>query len=110
MAVIDDTVKKILEAFDSGNLALGDGLTKDAFAQAAARRSQAVDASTSARAALTKASNDRKAANKDLTNLVTRIRAATKGKYGPDSTEYELVGGVRTSERKRPKKKAATTA
>ena len=31
-----------------------------------------------------------------------RFLAAVKGKYGPDSSEYEQVGGTRTSDRKRP--------
>jgi len=32
----------------------------------------------------------------------TRILAATEGHYGPDSDEYEQVGGTRKSDRKRP--------
>ena len=31
-----------------------------------------------------------------------RVLAAIKAQYGPDSSEYELVGGVRTSDRKKP--------
>jgi hypothetical protein len=31
-----------------------------------------------------------------------RMLAATKAQYGPDSTEYEQVGGTRRSDRKRP--------
>lgn len=31
-----------------------------------------------------------------------RMLAATEAHYGPDSSEYEQVGGTRTSERKRP--------
>ncbi len=31
-----------------------------------------------------------------------RILAAVKAQYGPDSSEFELVGGVRRSERKKP--------
>ena len=31
-----------------------------------------------------------------------RILAATEGHYGPDSDEYEQVGGTRKSDRKRP--------
>lgn len=34
-----------------------------------------------------------------------RILSAVKARYGPDSTEYEMVGGVRRSERKKPTKK-----
>jgi hypothetical protein len=31
-----------------------------------------------------------------------RVLAATEATYGPDSSEYEAVGGTRTSDRKRP--------
>ena len=34
-----------------------------------------------------------------------RVLAATEAHYGPDSSEYEAVGGTRASERKRPTKK-----
>ena len=34
-----------------------------------------------------------------------RMLAATGALYGPNSSEYEAVGGTRTSERKRPSKK-----
>ncbi|MDX6443557.1 MAG: hypothetical protein QOH71_631 [Blastocatellia bacterium] len=34
-----------------------------------------------------------------------RVLAAVGAKYGTDSSEYEMVGGTRTSERKRPKAK-----
>lgn len=35
-----------------------------------------------------------------------RILAAVKAQFGPDSSEFELVGGVRRSERKKPTRKA----
>jgi hypothetical protein len=35
-------------------------------------------------------------------DLVTRIRSALRGVYGPESTQYEQAGGTRRSERKRP--------
>jgi hypothetical protein len=37
-----------------------------------------------------------------------RIRSAVKGVYGDDSSQYEIVGGKRLSERKRPTRKAAS--
>jgi hypothetical protein len=36
-----------------------------------------------------------------------RMLAASEAHYGPDSSEYEQVGGTRDSERKRPDKKVA---
>jgi hypothetical protein len=42
---------------------------------------------------------------KDLKARMVDIRSAVKGTYGADSTEYELVGGTRKSERKKPGRK-----
>lgn len=41
----------------------------------------------------------------DLWQTVKRVRSAVKGIYGDDSSEYEMVGGTRLSERKRPSRK-----
>lgn len=38
-------------------------------------------------------------------DAIKRIRASIKGAYGDDSSEYELVGGTRMSERKRTPRK-----
>jgi len=38
---------------------------------------------------------------------VKRVRATVKGMYGDDSSEYELVGGTRMSERKKAARKKA---
>jgi hypothetical protein len=42
----------------------------------------------------------------DLADLNQRILAAAKAQYGPDSNEYEQVGGTRRSDRKRPERTA----
>jgi len=36
-----------------------------------------------------------------------RVLSAVEAQYGPDSSEYEMVGGTRRSERKRPSKKGS---
>ena len=36
-----------------------------------------------------------------------RVLSAVEAQYGPDSSEYEMVGGTRKSERKKPSKKPA---
>jgi len=41
---------------------------------------------------------------------VKRVRASVKGLYGDDSSEYEMVGGTRKSERKTPTRKPRTVA
>ena len=40
-------------------------------------------------------------------DVVKRTRATVKGTYGDDSSEYELVGGTRVSERKRSARRQA---
>jgi hypothetical protein len=53
--------------------------------------------------------DDRKRRLRDF-NL--RIQAAVKATFGPDSSEFELVGGLRRSDRKKPARtrKAPATA
>jgi hypothetical protein len=58
---------------------------------------------------------ERDALASEVNLVVTRLRSVVKGFYGPDSTEYEQVGGTRTSDRKRPARRkevqpAATAA
>ena len=40
---------------------------------------------------------------------VKRVRASVRGNYGDDSTQYELVGGTRLSDRKPRTRRAITT-
>jgi hypothetical protein len=40
-------------------------------------------------------------------DTIKRLRSGVKGLYGDDSVEYELVGGTRRSERKRPRRTPA---
>lgn len=37
-----------------------------------------------------------------------RVLSAVEAQYGPDSSEYEMCGGTRTSERKKPTRKGPT--
>lgn len=53
--------------------------------------------------------NDLNAAEKALSILGDRMRMAVAVKYGKDSSEYEKAGGIRTSERKAPVRKAKVT-
>ena len=40
-----------------------------------------------------------------LSDYLVHVRTSVKAVCGPDSSEYEMVGGTRSSERKKPKKK-----
>ena len=57
---------------------------------------------------LTDLRNQRESSNQDLWNIVKRVRAAFKGIFGDDSSQYEMVGGTRLSERKTVRRTQAT--
>jgi len=42
----------------------------------------------------------------ELNDWNRRVLSAVEAQFGPDSSEYEMVGGTRKSERKKPSKKA----
>ncbi|MCI5195157.1 MAG: hypothetical protein D3919_02785 [Candidatus Electrothrix sp. AW5] len=44
-----------------------------------------------------------------LSDHIVQVRSAVKGIFGADSAEYDMVGGTRTSERKRPVRKTEET-
>ena len=54
--------------------------------------------------------NQRDALYGEIWDKVKRVRASVKGLYGDDSSEYEMVGGTRKSERKTPTRKPRTVA
>ncbi len=58
---------------------------------------------------LTDLRNQRDALFSSIWDKVKRVRASVKGIYGDDSSQYEMVGGTRLSERKPPTRKASTT-
>jgi len=45
-----------------------------------------------------------------VSDYVVQSRSVVKGIYGADSYQYDMVGGTRTSERSRPKRKDKPTA
>ena len=49
---------------------------------------------------LTPLRNDRDDLIASLSDVVVRFRSGVRGFFGGDSTEYELAGGTRSSERK----------
>lgn len=52
--------------------------------------------------------NEIEADERDLRAKSARMLSAAEAQYGPDSSEYEQLGGKRLSERKRPTKKPPT--
>ena len=47
---------------------------------------------------------------KEIRDLSERMLIAVAAKYGKNSYEYEMAGGIRKSERKRPMRKADSVA
>lgn len=60
-------------------------------------------------AALDDEQNAIDAEEEELRDLNRRILSAAEATYGPDSSEYELAGGTRTSERKKSTPKTPGT-
>ena len=58
---------------------------------------------------LTDLRNQRDAISLNMWDKIKRIRSGVKAHYGDDSTEYELVGGTRLSDRKRSNRKPTPT-
>lgn len=53
----------------------------------------------------TDAVNHKNSTGKAVFEFIKRVRSTVKGVYGDDSSEYDLVGGTRRSERKPPTRK-----
>lgn len=58
-------------------------------------------------AQLTDLRNQRDALYQEMWDKVKRVRNGVKANYGDDSSQYEMVGGTRLSERKPSTRKAA---
>lgn len=58
----------------------------------------------------TSAQNQRDALYAGMWDKVKRVRAGVKANFGDDSSQYEMVGGTRLSERKSPVRRTTTTA
>jgi hypothetical protein len=61
-------------------------------------------------AQLTDMRNQRDTLYTELWDKLKRVRNGVKANYGDDSSQYEMVGGTRRSERKSPVRKAKTAA
>jgi len=58
-------------------------------------------------AQLTDLRNQRDALFATVWDKLKRVRAGVKGIYGDDSSQYEMIGGTRMSERKSPTRRKA---
>jgi hypothetical protein len=87
------------------NTNFGPGLTKEAYETEINGYSEDQDDYNGDVGALDEKGNRLDAREQGVADLNQRILAAVKAQFGPDSNEYELVGGVRRSDRKKPTRK-----
>ena len=96
-------IKSIDAAYDLGN-----GVTAAAYDAEIKTVSDALDAYNTELSVLDDKLNVVKAAENRLRNYNEQVLNAVAGKYGKDSSEYEMAGGKRKSERKKPVRKPKT--
>jgi hypothetical protein len=65
-----------------------------------------ISAVTDKKTELTGLTNDRNESAWRAAELVTRVRSAFRGFYGPNTKQYEQIGGTRTDARKKPTRKS----
>jgi hypothetical protein len=89
-----------------GALSFGD-LTSSALSSEIQQSSYVEAEMTSLETKLTDLRNQRDTVNQAIWDKVKRVRAGMKAIYGDNSSQYEMVGGTRLSERKSPTRKVA---
>lgn len=97
-------IKKALEKIGAG---LPEGLAAADMAAKISGLAKAVDELDALNAERTRLVNSKAEQAEALSDHIVQVRAAVKGIFGADSTEYDMVGGTRASERKPYTKKAA---
>jgi len=91
-------------------LDLGNGLTLAAYRAQVTSMQAKQDAYNALLSQADQAQNELLAAEKAIRDLSERMLAGVASKYGKDSSEYEMAGGTRKSERKRPTRKTPPAA
>lgn len=88
----------------SPTLAFGE-LTQAALSEDLAQADELDSRIKALEAELTNLRNQRDALYQVLWDKLKRLRSSIKGLFGDDSSEYEMMGGTRRSDRKRPTRK-----
>ncbi len=91
-------------------LDLGNGLTLAAYRAQVTSMQAKQDAYNALLSQADQAQNELLEAEKAIRDLSERMLAGVASKYGKDSSEYEMAGGKRKSERKRPTRKTPPAA
>ena len=87
----------------------GAALTEASYEAAIDGFSAAEDSYNGDLAALDDRTNLLDELEQSLADFSQRVLAAVKAQYGPDSREFELVGGVRRRDRKKPTRRLKST-
>ena len=106
-----ETARQRLAGLKSINPApdFGTALTLVAYETKASAFDTSLDTYNQHLAALDDEQNAIDAAEEDLRDWNRRLLSATEATYGPDSSEYEVAGGTRKSERKKSPKPSGPT-
>jgi hypothetical protein len=99
-------VKKALEKIGAG---LPDSISAAEMATKIAGLETAVDELDALNAERTRLVNVKAEQAGIVSDYIVQVRSAVKGIFGADSSEYDMVGGTRTSERKHYTRKEEKT-
>lgn len=89
----------------SPNSSLGNGITIDTFAAAIKTTQDKLEVYNSSLSTVDLTQGTLELAEKSLMELTEHVLVSVAAKYGKNSDEYKMAGGVRRSERKRPVRK-----
>jgi hypothetical protein len=89
----------------SMKLDLGNGLSVPAYNAKVSAVTSKLDAYNQLLSKVDTGSTELKQMEKELNDMSLRMREAVGSAYGHDSIEYEKAGGIRSSNRKKPKGK-----
>ncbi len=92
------------------DLDLGNGITTTAYTQAIEDLRQKLHDYNESLSLLDQAANAVQDAEQVVRDFSERILLGVATRYGKDSNEYEMAGGVRKSDRKRPTRKPKLAA
>jgi hypothetical protein len=97
---------KVKEVLDKIGQELPGGVSSKALSQQLDGLNGAISKLDSAKAEVTKLLNVKNESAKAMRAFLVKAKLAIKVQFGPDSSEYEMAGGKRASDRKRPVRKA----
>lgn len=91
----------------STELDFGNSLTTDAYDQLLEETREALKTYNTQLSAIDQAYNDFKDLEKSLADMCDRMLTGVAAQFGKNSSEYEMAGGTRKSERRRSRRLAA---